>query len=80
MKVAEQGQNLDVAGIPARLFCPCPVPRSCGYKPELKGPGRVHAEPVQRGTDGGWMVVANGQGSASGGCHGCPVERDKVEE
>lgn len=52
MGMAEQGQNLDLAGSPARLFCPCPVPRNCGYKPELRGQGREHAEPIQRGMDG----------------------------
>lgn len=50
--VAEQGQNLDPARIPNRLFCPCPTPRSCGYKLELRGQARVHAEPVQREMDG----------------------------
>ena len=48
MGVAEQGQNRDLAGIPAGLFGSCPAPRSCGYKLELRGQGKVHVEPVQR--------------------------------
>lgn len=78
--VAEQGQNLGLAGIPVRLFCPCTAPRSCGYKPELRGQEKGHAEPVQREMDGEWMVAANCQGRASGCSHDCPVERNKVEK
>lgn len=40
MGVVGQGQNRDLAVIPA--------PRSCGYKLELRGQGKAHAEPVQR--------------------------------
>lgn len=36
-RMAEQEQNLDLAGIPARLFCPHPAPGGGGYKLELRG-------------------------------------------
>lgn len=78
--VVEQKQNPDLAEILARLFCPCPAPRSYGYKPELRGQGTGHAEPVQRVMDGQWKVAPHSQGRASGGSHGCPVERNTEEE
>lgn len=50
--MAEREQNPDLAGIPARLLCPHPAPRSGGYKLKRKGQERVRAEPVQRAMDG----------------------------
>lgn len=51
-RMAEREQNPDLAGIPARLLCPHPAPRSGGYKLKRKGQERVRAEPVQRAMDG----------------------------